>query len=978
MTVFLFTDIQGSTELLEQYGDAMTRAMLQHEALLRQIVEQHGGQFIKNTGDGIFAAFEAGSPLACALEMQQRLAEQDWGELGELKVRVVLHAGAAEYRGDDYYGLEVSRTSRLLTAAWGGQIIFTPVVLEACALPTSATLQDHGMHILKDLSEPQHIYELLHPDLPAREFPPLRSLSSRPHNLPFQPTAFIGREEEIEQISAQLADPRCRLLTLMGPGGTGKTRLALQAAALHLEDFLHGAHFVALAPLASSELLVPAIAEALKFSFHTHEVPKTQLLNYLRQKTLLLVMDNFEHILDGASLISEILLMAPQVKVLATSRERLNIRGETVLEIAGMGYPENVTVEDFETYSAVLLFLETAQRANTSFTPAEQLRPALLSICRMVEGLPLAIEIAASWTRLLSLPEIAQEIQHSLDFLETPLRDLPVRHRSLRAVFEYSWILLTEQEKQAFRRLSVFHGKFNRQAALQVSQVALPHLASLADKSLVKFFSPDLYDLHTLLRQYAAERLAENPAEQQQTHAQHCAYYTDLLHRNNQSIHDSRQTQTIQEISHHIQDILAAWNWASENNQAEAIGRSLDTLFAFYGIRGWMEEGIACFTKALHMLERLEATQPSPAQAVILARLQIHLGRFLTGHDDYNQAEEIIQQGLQTLRQLGQPADVALGLSLQGRIHWIRGEHTQASGLYQEGLAIAQQINNPLLIASLLNDLGSNAWATGQFVEARQFFEQGLAIYRHIGNPTQITTCLDNLGVVARDMGDLQTAKKYAQECITLLKEIGAQFHLAYALNHLACCYTLMGDPQAALLIFDESLATGKDVGDRRIVAYTLADTAETLHNLGHPDQARQRYEQARQYFLEIGDAFGEIYATFSLGYLLTTLKEYREAAGWLAQALQKAQQTDNQRVLLESLAYAAHWFDSQDQPERCLEIIGYILPRAGDLPSVQEQIEPILARLRQSIPPEVVQAALARGQESPIERAIASLREAS
>src|SRR5579859_1028258 len=349
------------------------------------------------------------------------------------------------------------------------------------------------------------------------------------HRPPAFPTPFIGRVPELEQIASLLANPACRLLTLVAPGGTGKTRLAQQAAEANAAAFSKGVYFVPLAAQNSAEFLVPAIASGLEYRFAGPADPKEQLLHYLCDQHLLLVLDNFEHLLDGAGLVSEILAGSPGVKVLATSRERLNLQPEWVFEVRGMSYPrpDEVNRGPLEGYSAVELFVQSARRAWTGFAMSESDVPSVVRICALVAGLPLALELAATWVRTLSCAEVAQEIERDLGFLTTSQRDVPERHRSLRAVFDHSWRLLAADEQRVLRRLAVFRGGFGREAAEQVAGASLPLLAALLDKSLMSRNAAGRYDLHELIRQYLGEQLME-AGEVQPIRSQHLAYYLHL------------------------------------------------------------------------------------------------------------------------------------------------------------------------------------------------------------------------------------------------------------------------------------------------------------------------------------------------------------------------------------------------------------------------------------------------------------------
>ncbi|RPI24995.1 MAG: tetratricopeptide repeat protein, partial [Chloroflexota bacterium] len=391
----------------------------------------------------------------------------------------------------------------------------------------------------------------------------------RPSNLPKPSTPFIGREKELAEILSLLADPNCRLLTLAGSGGIGKTRLSIRAAETQLDDYPHGVYFVSLAPLYSTDSLLLAIADTIGFTFYgrsargeTVQDPKLQLLEYLREKKMLLVMDNFEHLLDSAELLAKIAAAAPMVKFLVTSRERLNLPGEWVLDIQGMSYPDDGPSEAWEAYPAVELFLQSARRAQANFVLANSDRLHINRICQLVDGMPLGIELAAAWVKMMSCQEIAQEIEKSLDFLMTSLRGVPERHRSIRAVFEHSWNLMSEGEREALRRLSVFRCGFQREAAGRVAEATLARLSALTDKSILRRGPSGRWDLHEVLKQYAAAKLDETPAEKTDTNQRHSEYYLGLLGQLNGKLRGPAAREAIEQIEEEYENIRLAWSWA--------------------------------------------------------------------------------------------------------------------------------------------------------------------------------------------------------------------------------------------------------------------------------------------------------------------------------------------------------------------------------------------------------------------------------
>ncbi|NIP84114.1 MAG: AAA family ATPase, partial [Planctomycetales bacterium] len=387
---------------------------------------------------------------------------------------------------------------------------------------------------------------------------------ARKHNLPVQITPFVGREAALAGIADRLQDPTCRLLTLVGPGGCGKTRLALEAAAAQVDNYAHGVFFVSLAPLDSAEAIVPTVAEALGFRFYEGGEPQQQLLDYLHQKAMLIIMDNFEHLLDGVGLVTDVLKTAPKVTILATSRARLNVQGEHLFPVAGMSFPDEETAKDASQYSAVRLFLQSACQAQPAFEVTTNSLADVARICRLVQGMPLGILLAAAWVRMLTPAEIADqisgEIGQSLDFLEADLRDVPQRQRSMRAVFDHSYRLLTQREREVFQGLSVFRGGFTHQAAQYVTDASLRELRSLVDKSLLQRDPGGRYGIHELLRQYAAEKLlGEGPAEEEAARDRHCTYYAGFLRQREAHLIGRNQKQALAEVGAEIENVRAGW-----------------------------------------------------------------------------------------------------------------------------------------------------------------------------------------------------------------------------------------------------------------------------------------------------------------------------------------------------------------------------------------------------------------------------------
>jgi predicted ATPase/DNA-binding CsgD family transcriptional regulator len=562
------------------------------------------------------------------------------------------------------------------------------------------------------------------------------------HNLPTQSTPFIGRDKELAEIAQLLADRACRLLTLVGPGGSGKTRLTIQAAAQSLDVFSDGVYFVPLAPLDSAGHIVPATLNALELGFGASQDPKQQLLDFLRHRHLLLVMDNFEHVLEGAALVADVLEAAPDVKVLTTSREALNLQEEWVRQVRGMNFPDGQQAEHIEDYSAIQLFVERARRVRGDFSLAKE-RPDIERICQLVEGLPLGIELAAAWLKTLTCAQIAEEIQRSLDFLASPMRNVPERHRSMRAVFDHSWKLLTVEEQGVFRRLSVFRGGFERQAAERVAGASFHALTALVDKSLLHVTPAGRYDIHEVLRQYAEEQL-DAAGERNDVQQHHAQYYADFLQAREVDIKGPRQMAAVKEIDADFDNVRVAYIWMIAHRQFQMVNQIVETLFR-YGND---------YNHALEIQEfwRLAQSQlaPQPGEAA-----QPAWGRILS------RADYVIPQAVET----------------------------PAENKVETALDIARRHNDAVETSFSLWALGYLSLVQNDYSRAIPYFEESLTGYRQLTDRFTQTYYLAEtyywIGICQQNLGEPQVCTRYFQQSLELSRENGDRLHEAFLLSAL-------------------------------------------------------------------------------------------------------------------------------------------------------------------------------------------------
>lgn len=630
------------------------------------------------------------------------------------------------------------------------------------------------------------------------------------NNLPQQPTSFVKREQELAEIRQLLLDePGCRMVTLVGPGGIGKTRLALAVAADVVGAFPQGVCFVPLIPVSRAEFIIPAMADALDFKFSGGRDPKTQLLNYLRGQKLLLVLDNFEHLLppknepgnpapgavaieNGADLLSEILTAAPEVTLLVTSRQRLKLQEEWSYEVPGLDFPTATaqtaevlkTSEVLAAYSAIHLFVQRARRAKAGFNLTPEDMPDVVRICQLVEGMPLALELAAPWIRLMTCREIADEIEHNLDFLATTMRNVPDRHRSLRAVLEQTWRRLPAAEQTILSKLAVFQGGCLRQAAEQVAGASLPVLASLVDGALLRRTHNGRYELHELIRQFAMEQLQTTPAEYERIRDRHAGFFASFLQHREVDLKGRRQGESLAEIAADLDNIRTGWQWLVQRRNVEGIRQSLESLFLFYEIRGLAQEGEAAFRHAAAAFNQATTTPPDTAQTILLAQLLGRQGNLAIRLGRYDEGLELMRQGVSLLRRVEAEAggELARALCYLGQESYFQGDYRQSQQLLQESLQLATGAGDLWLQGVIWQCLGQTAEFQGDYTEAGSYFQKSLAVFEKLGERRAKSFAQNNWGRVAYALGEYARAEQLINAALQVREALQDKVGIAYLL----------------------------------------------------------------------------------------------------------------------------------------------------------------------------------------------------
>jgi predicted ATPase/DNA-binding SARP family transcriptional activator len=888
MPVFMLTDIEGSTRLWDTHRQAMLTALLQHNQILEEQILQHGGRILELRGDGVKAVFEGVNPLQCVLEIQKSLGAADEGEIGDLRIRIGLH-GLPTVRKDfdyfieeeKYYGPVLNHTARIMDAGHGGQILVSETVHNTFALPQGARWHDFGRHEVKSLDQPLQIYGLIHPDLPYQSFPPLRTGSalekhvraepaelteaihgkSIRHNLPAQTTPFIGREDELVELQTLIADPEIRLVTIVGPGGMGKTRLALSTAEQILDStaFPGGVFFIDLTSLDASSEIVSAVADNLNIRLQGQEdrSPLQQLIGALQARKLLLLLDNCEHMLDGIEIVTRMLQGAPKVQVLATSRERLNLSLEQVYLIDGLEFPDWETPEDASEYAAVRLFLQSAHRNQPDFSLRDNSDLTYLArICRLVDGMPLALELAASWVDTLPLSEIAAGIQEGLDFLESELRDLPARHRSLRATIDHSWGKLEEEERTIFTRLSVLRGGFNREAAQEVARANIRQLSRLVNKSFLQYDkNMDRYKVHELLRQYGRSQLEAIPRDESGTLLRRSEYYCAEVERYQRLLMQGQIYTTLGLFKLDSANILTAWDWAVKNDEIQLVDQAIYGIGDYFGFTERFELAREHIQAVLDML--LAATDEI-RETILAQHLQaktlLFLGCFNVWHR-HDRASRFFVQASCKIDHLIEEGVDARGekcrlLLFQGILNQMEGDNSIARSRYLEVVELSKEIGPTTITLRSLYWLGNLSMSTGSPDEAKEWFAEYLSLAKAQKNSRALLTATRCLGTAARELLAYDDAQAYFEKAIELARKNQDRIELSRSLGHKGYIELFLGRFGRAIDDLSQAVTVLKDEFEDTVNTVIYYELTLVIANWlsGDFKQAESAFVKARRF----------------------------------------------------------------------------------------------------------------------------------
>lgn len=845
---FLFSDIEGSTQLWEQNSQSMKRALRRHDTLLRQATATCNGYVFKTMGDGFYIAFSrAVDALAAALAAQRALHAEEWPESTRLRVRMALATGPAESRDDDYFGPPLNLAARLLSAGHGGQILLDQITQAEITgeLPPGVKVRDMGLRRLRGLREHQRIFQAVVDDLPAH-FPPLRTLDPRPTNLPAELTPFVGRENEVKAVSGLLRRPQSRLVTLTGPGGIGKSRLSLQVAASLQDEYEDGIFFVPLASIHDPALIPSAIARAVGAPESSDNPSLEPLIAHLRSRQLLLVLDNFEQLVDGSPLVNELLRGAPSLKILVTSREALLIYGEQIYPVTPLTLPDlrqPITLDLLARFSATALFVQRVGASAPGLTLGQADAPIVAEICTRLDGLPLVIELAAARANQFSLPEIAAQLTRRLGFLTSGLRDLPDRQRTLRGALDWSYDLLNGDEQGLFARLAVFVGGWTEGAAQELAggmslspAEVTATLHSLTAKSLLQYQPEETPRFRMLesIREYAWEHLARRD-ELAATRQLHAAWYRNFVLGFESSLMGDEQAEIYKAMKSEEDNIRAALDWSLEVEGDKTAIEMCSILWRWWAAHSYLREGRSWLDRAL--------ARQSAAPPAVRALALWGAGRLAFFQADYNAAEAMLQQSLALYRQIGDDEGSGWILDAIGAIALQRKNFGQARQLFEESLALHRAEGSQRGISHTLDDLGQLAFRLGDIAQATLLFEEALHLRRQSGSPEGMAVAIVNLSEALGLQGEYERAETLLLEGLELYRQLGQSYDVLLCLGNLGHLKKQMGDSQAALDCYTQSLGILREVEEEEepeLVAESLIGLAGALYPVGKVYAAAQ------------------------------------------------------------------------------------------------------------------------------------------
>lgn len=827
-------------------------------------------------------------------------------------------------------------------------------------------------------------------------------------NLPRQSTSFVGRSKEIAEINTLLQNVDCHLLTLLGVGGIGKTRLALAVAERQLDNFEHGVYFVPLQSIDSAENILPTTANILNIEFHNNASSQEQFLHFLQDKHLLLIMDNFEHLLDGVCLLLKMIQNAPHIRIIVTSREALNLPVEWLHHVKGMHYPK-IDNDDVVSYSAIKLFAERARQVRNDFSLVLE-KEHVVRICQLAEGMPLGIELAAGWLKRLACSDIVSEIERNLDFLATDLHGIPQRHRSIRAVFNHSWQLMSDEEQAVFMKLSVFRGGFTREAVEVVTGASLLTISDLVDKSLLRLSSDGRYDVHELLRQYAEEKLTEIPDVLDSTLDKYCRYYAQFFNIK-QEPNFFIEVQNRESISQEIDNIRAAWDHASENSMIDEIQKLIFVLGLYYRSQNWYQAGIEFLKSAI---EILSADNLSEQRGIALGFALSVQGGLLNNINQLELAEQRINEGIAILRDIN--AEYVLGNALRCLSDTLlySGRVNESQTVIEEILTLATKFNLTNEESNAKGMLAHHKRILGHYNKAKSLVEEVLAAKKQDQNSYRDIRLRATLAEIIQEMGQYQQALEYMHYVLPVSEKVSSRWYHGQHYEWLGHIEHGLGNYDVAYEALQVSLHIAREHGTPRRIAFSLVALGDLMIGMRDYDRAEKYHREAVTLSRQSKQIWQEAWGLRGLGQVAYLQGDYKQAQDYLEIGLDRSRRIswmlgiaqnyqilglvavaqnklDGARhnfynvldtnlaseappVILATLVGIAELSVHQEQIEHAIELLGLVLNHSATHADTRHRVQDSLEELQDKVNQDVFEAAFQRGETSDLEQVVAIL----
>ncbi len=876
-----------------------------------------------------------------------------WQEDLHLKALEVLRALADYYEEASLYDRAIAYARRLVQMApWAeeghyrlmrlftlcGQRALALAQYKECARILAEEFNTTPSHEITALYERIKRGDLwVRPQEEIRLVPPVATGYGR---VPTFVTPFVGRKKEIALLAERLRDPQCRLVTVIGMGGTGKSRIAFEVANQYASLFRDGFAFIPLSAVESPAMLPQAIADALKIP-PTEKTPLVErIASFLADREMLLILDSFEHLTNMRAFVLTLLEKTSSVKILITSREPLHLYQEWVIPLTGLSYPPEPSAPDIERYDAIRLFVAAARRVRPDFTLTDEVRPWVVRICKQVQGSPLAIELATSWLQMLTCRDIAEVIEQDLDFLSTTMPDVPERHRSMRVVFDHSWAMLDQEERRAFRQLSVFHGPFTATAARSVANVSLATLARLVEKSLLTVTSGNRYSFHPLLRQYGQEQLSHFPEEKREVEERHATYMMGLLRKQAKHLQGPEQRRALDRIEQEIVEIRAAWRWLVAHKRAPEIVEALAPLQLFYDIRGRWEEGYNLFKEAESVCGGAEGDEKEGC----LARIGMYRGWFALRLGRPDEAQALLEKARAYISQQGTWQERAFFAYTMGLLQKERGKYEDAIASLQESIALSRQASDPAWTARGLLSLLHTLDTVGEKPERLQALaEEALAMFRALGDPLGISLALSGLANCLYRQGMYEKARAAYEESIHIRRTIGDRPGIAVLLVNLGSVAFMQGRYAEARRLFEEAGTVYREIGSIFGWGFAMLNVGTVAEAENDLQEAARYYLLALNIFQRLSHTWGVMMTKTYLADVYVELEREEEARRLLLEALDMARELQAEGPLLRVLTSVGHLLLHRGDIAHGSEILSFVLSHPYAHTEVVERIERLL-----------------------------------